>query len=135
MALDIYSEDVATVKCDPATQVGLQETARLVECLGRRIVSGVGDVREHGQVQNVNPPLIMYQALFDMVAPHIDIPGVDDVRGAFPSLNALPDLQRIESNEESDTVVWLSSDHAKFITGVALSVDAGNTVKKGNCSI
>ncbi|MGO4860396.1 hypothetical protein AB4074_24435, partial [Arthrobacter sp. 2MCAF14] len=131
-ALDIYTEDGATVKCDPATQVGLQETARLVECLGRRIVSGVGDVRGLGQVQNVNRPLFMYRALFKMVAPHIDIPGVDDVRGAFASLNALSDPPWIESNEVSDAVVWLSSDHAKFITCVALPVDAGNTVKKGN---
>ncbi|SER28115.1 hypothetical protein SAMN05444745_12925, partial [Arthrobacter sp. OV608] len=28
-------------------------------------------------------------------------------------------------------VLWLSSDNAKFITGISLPVDAGNTVKKG----
>ena len=248
IALDICSQDVATVKYDLATRADLDETVRLVEALGRKIVAGVGDVRELGQVQkvvdegldafghidivmanagigsgavswevteenwrevidinltgvfntaraampsmiergqggsiimtsstagiiayqntaaysaskhgviglmkalaqdlgphnirvnavcptNVNTPLIMNQALFDMFAPHIDNPGVDDVRGAFASLNALPDLPWIESNDVSDAVVWLSSDHAKFITGVALPVDAGNTVKKGN---
>lgn len=52
--------------------------------------------------------------------------------GAFASLNALSDLPWIESNDVSDAVVWLSSDHAKSITCVALCVDAGNTVKKGN---
>lgn len=108
---------------------------RPVECLSRRIVSGVGDVRGLGQVQNVNAPLIVYQALFDLVAPDVDIPGVDDVRGPFASLNALSDLPWVESNDVSDTVVRLSSDHAKFITGVALPADAGNTVKKGNCFI
>ncbi|WP_050056971.1 hypothetical protein [Pseudarthrobacter siccitolerans] len=87
------------------------------------------------QVQNVAPPLIMYQALSDVPAPDIDIPGVDDVRGAFASLNALADLPGIVSNEVSDTVVWLSWNHTKFITGVALPADAGNTVKKGNCFI
>lgn len=107
---------------------------RLVECLSRRIVSGVGDVRGLGQVQNVKTPLIVYQALFDVVAPEVDIPGVDHVRRAFASLNALSDLPWIESNDVSDTVVRLSSDHAEFITSVALPADAGNTVKKGKCS-
>jgi hypothetical protein len=135
IALDIHSKDVATVRCDPATQVGLQETARFVELLGLRIVSGVGDARGLGQVQNVNRRMNMYQALFDRAAPHIDIPGVDDVQGAFASLDPLPDLPWIQSNHVSDTVLWSPSDHAKFITGVALPADAGTTVKKGNCSI
>ncbi|XAS74384.1 hypothetical protein VUN82_11400 [Micrococcaceae bacterium Sec5.1] len=132
--LDICCEDVATVKYDPATKSGLKETVRCVGCLGRHIVSGIGDVCGLGQVHNVNLPLIMYQALCDMVPPHIDNPEVDDARGAVAPLNALPDLQRIESNDVSDPVACWSAD-AKFITGVALPVDAGNSVKKGNRSI
>lgn len=248
IALDICSQDdVKTVKYDLATREDLDETVRLVEGLGRKIVAGVADVRDRGQVQkivdegletfghidivmanagigsgavswevteenwdevidinltgvfntvrtvmpsmiergqggsimmtsstagiiaygntaaysaskhgviglmkalaqdlgphnirvnaicptNVETPLIMNQALFDMFAPHVENPGVDDVRGAFASLNALPDLPWIQSNDVSDAVVWLASDYAKFITGVALPVDAGNTVKKG----
>lgn len=246
IALDICSQDVKTVRYDLATQEDLDETVRLIEGLGRRIVAGVADVRDLGQVQrvvdeglaafgridivcanagigsggvswevteenwrevidinltgvfntaratmpsmiergqggvlifisstagiiaygntaaysaakhgvtglmkglaqdlgpynirvncvaptNVNTPLIMNQALFDMFAPHIENPGVDDVRPAFQSLNALP-VPWIESNDVSDAVVWLASDQAKYITGISLPVDAGNTVKKG----
>jgi SDR family mycofactocin-dependent oxidoreductase len=42
----------------------------------------------------------------------------------FSSLNALP-LPWIEPLDVSNAVVWLSSDEARYITGVALSVDAG----------
>ena len=247
IALDICAQDVASIRYDLATRAELDETVRLVEGLGRRIVAGVGDVRELGQVQkvvdegldafghvdvvianagigcggvswevteenwrdvidinltgvfnatratmpamiergeggsiimtssvagiigypntaayaaakhgviglmkvlaqdlgphsirvnavcptNVNTPMIMNQAMFELFAPHVENPGVDDVRPAFASLNALPNLPWIEPSDVSDAVLWLSSDHAKFITGVALPVDAGNTVKKG----
>ena len=53
IALDICSQDVATVKYDLATRADLDETVRLVESLGRRVVAGVGDVRSLGQVQKV----------------------------------------------------------------------------------
>ena len=248
IALDICSqEDVKTVKYDLATPEDLKETVRLVESTGRRIVAGVGDVRELSQVQkvvdeglaafghvdivcanagigsgavswevteenwrevidinltgvfnttratmpsmiergqggsiimtgsassiigygnsaaytaakhgliglmkvlaadlgphhirvntvcptNVNTPLIMNQGMFDLFAPHIENPGIDDVRGAFASLNALGDVPWIEPNDVSDAVVWLASENAKFVTGAALPVDAGNIIKKG----
>ena len=31
----------------------------------------------------------------------------------------------------SDAVAWLASDAARYVTGVALPIDAGNVVKKG----
>ena len=37
----------------------------------------------------------------------------------------------IEPSDVSDTVAFLASDAAKYITGVALPIDAGNVVKKG----
>jgi NAD(P)-dependent dehydrogenase (short-subunit alcohol dehydrogenase family) len=53
---------------------------------------------------------------------------------ADPSLsdamsNALP-VDMIEAVDVSNAIVWLVSDDARFITGVALPVDAGFTVKK-----
>ncbi|SER22926.1 SDR family NAD(P)-dependent oxidoreductase, partial [Arthrobacter sp. OV608] len=53
IALDICSQDVKTIKYDLATRADLDETVRLVEGLGGRIVAGVGDVRELAQVQKV----------------------------------------------------------------------------------
>lgn len=53
IALDICSQDVATVRYELSTRADLDETVRLVESLGRRVVAGVGDVRGLGQVQKV----------------------------------------------------------------------------------
>ena len=53
IALDICSQDVATVRYELSTPADLDETVRLVESLGRRVVAGVGDVRRLGQVQKV----------------------------------------------------------------------------------
>jgi NAD(P)-dependent dehydrogenase (short-subunit alcohol dehydrogenase family) len=43
--------------------------------------------------------------------------------------NALP-VGMIEPVDVSNAIVWLVSDDARYITGVALPVDAGFTVKK-----
>jgi NAD(P)-dependent dehydrogenase (short-subunit alcohol dehydrogenase family) len=43
--------------------------------------------------------------------------------------NALP-VRRIESVDVSNAIVWLVSDDARYVTGVALPVDAGFVNKK-----
>jgi len=53
------------------------------------------------------------------------------VREPFAGLNILPDVPWIEPSDVSDAVAWLSSDQARYVTGVALPIDAGNVVKKG----
>jgi len=37
----------------------------------------------------------------------------------------------IEPSDVSEAVAWLASDAARYVTGVALPIDAGNVVKKG----
>ncbi|NDV10596.1 mycofactocin-coupled SDR family oxidoreductase [Rhodococcus sp. IEGM 248] len=246
IALDICSQGVETVAYDLSTQADLDETVRLVESLDRRVVAGVGDVRELGQVQkvvdeglaafghidivcanagigssavaweiteenwrdvidvnltgvfnttraalpsmvergrggslvltsstagiigyahtahytaakhgviglmkvlaqelgphnirvnavcptNVNTAMIRNQSMYDLFAPHLANPVEDDVMEAFASINALPNLPWIEPNDVSEAVLWLSSEQARYVTGTALTVDAGNTVKK-----
>jgi NAD(P)-dependent dehydrogenase (short-subunit alcohol dehydrogenase family) len=44
---------------------------------------------------------------------------------------APPDPPWIEPEDVSEAVVWLCSDAARYITGIALPIDAGNVVKKG----
>jgi (+)-trans-carveol dehydrogenase len=246
IALDICSQGVETVAYDLSTQADLDETVRLVESLDRRVVAGVGDVRELDQVQkvvdeglaafghidivcanagigssavaweiteenwrdvidvnltgvfnttraalpsmvergrggslvltsstagiigyahtahytaakhgviglmkvlaqelgphnirvnavcptNVNTAMIRNQSMYDLFAPHLANPVEDDVMEAFASINALPNLPWIEPNDVSEAVLWLSSEQARYVTGTALTVDAGNTVKK-----
>jgi len=79
----------------------------------------------------VNTPLVVNDATFELFAPDVANPGPDDVREAFAALNAMPDVPWIEPSDVSDAVAWLSSDAARYVTGIALPIDAGNVVKKG----
>jgi SDR family mycofactocin-dependent oxidoreductase len=79
----------------------------------------------------VNTPLVINDATFELFAPDAVNPGPDDVREAFAGLNAMPDVPWIEPSDVSEAVAWLSSDAARYVTGIALPIDAGNVVKKG----
>jgi SDR family mycofactocin-dependent oxidoreductase len=77
----------------------------------------------------VRTPLVINDSTFELFAPDVENPGEDDVREAFSGLNILPDVPWIEPSDVSDAVLFLCSDAAKYVTGVALPIDAGNTVK------
>jgi SDR family mycofactocin-dependent oxidoreductase len=79
----------------------------------------------------VNTPLVVNDETFALFAPHLSNPGPEDVREPFAALNILPDVPWIEPEDVSAAVVWLCSDAARFVTGIALPIDAGNTAKKG----
>jgi SDR family mycofactocin-dependent oxidoreductase len=79
----------------------------------------------------VNTPLVVNDLTFELFAPGVPKPGPQDVREPFAALNILPDVPWIEPEDVSEAVVWLCSDAARYVTGVALPIDAGNTVKKG----
>jgi (+)-trans-carveol dehydrogenase len=77
----------------------------------------------------VRTPLVINDSTFELFAPHLESPTEDDVREPFESLNILPGVAWIEPEDVSDAVLFLCSDAAKYITGVALPIDAGNIVK------
>jgi (+)-trans-carveol dehydrogenase len=77
----------------------------------------------------VRTPLVINAATFELFAPDVQNPTEDDVREPFEALNILPGVAWIEPSDVSDAVLFLCSDAAKYITGVALPIDAGNTVK------
>jgi len=77
----------------------------------------------------VRTPLVINDSTFELFAPHLENPTEDDVREPFESLNILPGVAWIEPEDVSDAVLFLCSDAAKYITGIALPIDAGNIVK------
>ena len=77
----------------------------------------------------VRTPLVINDATFELFAPHLENPTEDDVREPFEGLNILPGVAWIEPGDVSDSVLFLCSDAAKYITGIALPIDAGNTVR------
>lgn len=77
----------------------------------------------------VNTPMIANAPTFELFRPDITAPTAEDVREPFAALNIL-DVPWIEPEDVSEAIVWLCSDAARSVTGVALPVDAGNIVKK-----
>lgn len=78
----------------------------------------------------VNTDMVMNQGTFDLFRPDMS-PGtatVEDAGEAFLTLNLLP-VKWVEAVDISNAVVWLSSDQARYITGVQLPVDAGSVIK------
>ena len=72
----------------------------------------------------VDTPMIMNDEIFRMFRPDLESPGRDDIIEVSTATNALP-VPWVESRDVSHAVLFLASDEARYITGVALPVDAG----------
>ncbi|GAA2423465.1 mycofactocin-coupled SDR family oxidoreductase [Actinomadura vinacea] len=79
--------------------------------------TGVGDT---GMVNN--------EPMRKLFLPDADDPSHEDLGAAMGTLNALP-IPWVECVDVSNAVLFLASEEARFITGTALSVDAGWHVK------
>jgi SDR family mycofactocin-dependent oxidoreductase len=85
------------------------------------------------RVNSVNPtqvdtPMIMNDEIFRMFRPDLAAPGRDDIVEVSTATNALP-VPWVESSDVANAVLFLASDEARYITGVALPVDAGILAK------
>ena len=69
----------------------------------------------------------------------VDTPMVAGLGGVNPLLERDPDLgpifmntypvEMVEPVDISNAVLWLASDEARYVTGLELTVDAGNTIR------
>jgi SDR family mycofactocin-dependent oxidoreductase len=76
----------------------------------------------------VDTPMVNNEATFKLFRPDIENPTVEDFKAAAAGINALP-IPWVEAVDISNAVLWLASDEARYVTGVALPVDAGAAVK------
>jgi (+)-trans-carveol dehydrogenase len=76
----------------------------------------------------VNTDMILNDTTYRLFRPDLDAPTVDDASEAFTQLNALP-TRWVEARDVSNALLFLASDEARYITGVALPVDAGCVIK------
>ncbi|CDK00245.1 putative short-chain type dehydrogenase/reductase MSMEG_6031/MSMEI_5872 [Microbacterium sp. C448] len=76
----------------------------------------------------VDTPMVNNEATFRLFRPDIENPGVEDFKAAATMINALP-IPWVEAVDISNAVLWLASDEARYVTGVALPVDAGANAK------
>ncbi|MBS1895641.1 MAG: mycofactocin-coupled SDR family oxidoreductase [Actinobacteria bacterium] len=76
----------------------------------------------------VRSPMITNEALYGLFRPDLESPGLADVEPGLADLNLL-DVSMMEPGEVSAAISWLVSDDARYVTGVALPIDAGSTAK------
>jgi (+)-trans-carveol dehydrogenase len=76
----------------------------------------------------VDTGMVQNDEMYRLFAPDSDRPSRDDFAVAASGMNALP-ISWVEPVDISNALLFLASDEARYITGVALPVDAGLTIK------
>jgi (+)-trans-carveol dehydrogenase len=76
----------------------------------------------------VDTPMVMNEATYRLFRPDLDNPTAEDMAEASRATNVLP-IAWVEPADISNAVLFLASDEARYITGVALPVDAGQAIK------
>jgi SDR family mycofactocin-dependent oxidoreductase len=80
---------------------------------------------------NVNTPMIQNPANYRTFRPDLEEPRSEDIVGVAAEMHLL-DVPWVEPEDVTAAVVWLASDAARYLTGVALPVDAGLLQKVPN---
>lgn len=76
----------------------------------------------------VPTPLLLNENNWRIFRPDLDHPTLDDVIDLYRGLNLLP-VPWVESEDVANALLFLASDEARYITGVAFPVDAGMAIK------
>jgi NAD(P)-dependent dehydrogenase (short-subunit alcohol dehydrogenase family) len=77
---------------------------------------------------HVNTPLLMNETTYRGFRPELENPGPDDLAPVCQSFHILP-IPWVTPEDITNAVLFLASDEARYITGVALPVDAGSCLK------
>ncbi|MFW0796754.1 mycofactocin-coupled SDR family oxidoreductase [Gordonia sp. CPCC 205515] len=77
---------------------------------------------------NVNTPMFMNEGTMKMFRPDLENPGPDDLAVVAQMMHVLP-TGWVEPRDISNAVLFLASDESRFVTGLALAVDAGSLLK------
>jgi SDR family mycofactocin-dependent oxidoreductase len=77
---------------------------------------------------HVNTPLLINEGTFHAFRPDLENPGPDDLAPICQTFHTLP-IPWVTAQDISNAVLFLASDEARYITGVALPVDAGSCLK------
>jgi NAD(P)-dependent dehydrogenase (short-subunit alcohol dehydrogenase family) len=77
---------------------------------------------------NTATPMLLNEATYRLFRADLEHPALDDAREPMASMNLLP-VAYIDPADVSEAVLWLASDLSRYVTGVALPVDAGASLK------
>ncbi|MGI5144559.1 SDR family oxidoreductase [Streptomyces sp. CA-106110] len=75
----------------------------------------------------VDTPMIHNEFMYRRARPDLDNPGRDDLAAASLSRMALP-VPWVDPVEISHAVVFLASEESRYVTGLAMTVDAGISI-------
>ena len=78
---------------------------------------------------NVNTPMFMNEGAFKLFRPDMENPGPEDVAAVIAQFMHVLPVGWVEPEDISNAILFLVSDEARYITGVALPVDAGALIK------
>jgi SDR family mycofactocin-dependent oxidoreductase len=76
----------------------------------------------------VETPMILNDAMYRLLRPDLDQPGPEDMAVTSRAMHALP-VPWVQPDDVSNALLFLASAEARYITGVALPIDAGCLVK------
>lgn len=99
--------------------------------LMRTLANEVGDkmIRVNAIMPcNVGTDMILNDMTYRLYRPDLENPGKRDFEDLAKTMFILP-IPYVEPVDISNAVLWLSSDEARYVTGVALPVDAGWNAK------
>ena len=77
---------------------------------------------------NVNTPMIMNDVNRKLFVPGEENPTQEQFAAAAQQINAIP-IPWVEAIDISNAVLFLASDEARYVTGIAMPVDAGALLK------
>ncbi|MDD7813030.1 mycofactocin-coupled SDR family oxidoreductase [Mycobacterium sp. CSUR Q5927] len=77
---------------------------------------------------HVSTGMIMNEGTWKMFRPDLENPGPDDMAPICQLFHTLP-IPWVDAVDISNAVLFLTSDEARYITGVTLPVDAGSCLK------
>lgn len=77
---------------------------------------------------SVNTDMVNNDATYKLFVPGVETPTTEQFMSASTGIQALP-IPWVEPADVSNAVLFLASDEARYLTGVALPVDAGTVIK------
>ncbi|TDC97937.1 mycofactocin-coupled SDR family oxidoreductase [Actinomadura sp. 7K507] len=92
------------------------------------------ELAEHSiRVNSIHPtqvstPMLLNDMTYRMFRPDLENPTQEDMAPISQMMNALP-VPWVEAEDIANAALFLSSDEARYITGVTLPVDAGAMIK------
>jgi (+)-trans-carveol dehydrogenase len=77
---------------------------------------------------SVATPMILNEHLFRLFRPDLDHPTIEDAAPGLATLNLMP-IPYVEESDISNAVIFLVGEEGRYITGIALPIDGGGSIK------